>query len=224
MQSALAVRDTILICSDIMVFVVIYFVTMTAVVSHFDLALMALVPVLAGVVPAGAVVLRAAPEPPPKEPGRCAQPDDQPHHRCLHQYQHRQTVRTRPARGWFRQRAPCRSAPLTTVYRQMRLVTGIEVINHTLNAMLLIAGTAGGALWLWSRAQSASARLPRQPAMALQLNGIAHWIMGNVNLFEQIGALVQDGISTLSRPIAINDAADAQPLKGHARRNPASTT
>ena len=50
-------------------------------------------------------------------------------------------------------------------------------------------------------------------AMALRLNGIAHWIMWEMsNLFEQIGT-VQDGISTLSRPIAINDAADAQPLK-----------
>ena len=65
MQSALAVRDTILICSDIMVFVVIYFVTMTAVVGHFDRA-DGTVPVLAGVVPADAAVLRAARAAPPK--------------------------------------------------------------------------------------------------------------------------------------------------------------
>ncbi len=37
MQTALAVRDTILIVADILVFVVIYFVTMSAVVGGFDL-------------------------------------------------------------------------------------------------------------------------------------------------------------------------------------------
>lgn len=40
MQTALAVRDTCFIVGDILVFATIYFVTMTAVVGHFDLWLM----------------------------------------------------------------------------------------------------------------------------------------------------------------------------------------
>ncbi|MGF7473856.1 multidrug ABC transporter ATP-binding protein, partial [Salmonella enterica subsp. enterica serovar Minnesota] len=36
MQTALAVRDTCLIMTDILVFVVIYFVTLSAVVASFD--------------------------------------------------------------------------------------------------------------------------------------------------------------------------------------------
>ena len=40
MQTALAVRDTMMIVGDIMVFITIYFVTMVAVVGGFDLALM----------------------------------------------------------------------------------------------------------------------------------------------------------------------------------------
>lgn len=40
MQTALAVRDTVLIVTDILVFVVIYFVTMIAVLGHFDTMLL----------------------------------------------------------------------------------------------------------------------------------------------------------------------------------------
>jgi ATP-binding cassette subfamily B multidrug efflux pump len=40
MQTALAVRDTVLIITDILVFVVIYFVTMVAVVGSFDAILL----------------------------------------------------------------------------------------------------------------------------------------------------------------------------------------
>ncbi len=36
MQTALAVRDTWMICADIMVFVIIYFFTMVSVVGAFD--------------------------------------------------------------------------------------------------------------------------------------------------------------------------------------------
>ena len=38
---------------------------------------------------------------------------------------------------------------LKTVYRQMRMVTGFEIVNHLLS-MGLIAGTAGVTLWLWT--------------------------------------------------------------------------
>jgi ATP-binding cassette subfamily B multidrug efflux pump len=49
-------------------------------------------------------------------------------------------------------------------------------------------------------------------AMALRLNGISHWIMWEMaSLFENIGT-VQDGITTLARPIAITDATEARTL------------
>ncbi|MFO1379465.1 MAG: ABC transporter ATP-binding protein [Chitinivorax sp.] len=210
MQSALAVRDTILICSDIMVFVVIYFVTMTAVVGHFDLALMA--PFLCWLVLYLLTLLFFVPR-----LSRAAKTQADARSlmtgRITDAYTNISTVKLF-AQGQ-REAGFVKSAMqefMTTVYRQMRLVTGIEVINHTLN-MLLIAGTAGGALWLWSRGAVGIGAVAAATAMALRLNGIAHWIMWEMsNLFEQIGT-VQDGISTLSRPIAINDAADAQPLK-----------
>jgi ATP-binding cassette subfamily B multidrug efflux pump len=39
-----------------------------------------------------------------------------------------------------------------TVHAQMRLVTGIEIVNFTLN-MLLISAPPALALWLWSQGQ-----------------------------------------------------------------------
>jgi ATP-binding cassette subfamily B multidrug efflux pump len=50
-------------------------------------------------------------------------------------------------------------------------------------------------------------------AMALRLNGIAHWIMWELaSLFENIGT-VQDGIRTLSRRQAVVDQLEAPPLR-----------
>ena len=41
---------------------------------------------------------------------------------------------------------------MVTVHRQMRLVTGFEIVNHLLSVALILS-TAGATLWLWSRGQ-----------------------------------------------------------------------
>ena len=41
---------------------------------------------------------------------------------------------------------------LQTVKGQMRLVTGFEIVNHTLS-MGLITATTGATLWLWTRGE-----------------------------------------------------------------------
>ena len=63
MQTALAVRDTVMIVCDILVFVVIYFVTMVLLAGGFDCAAAAAVSRLAGAVRGGAALVRAAPGP-----------------------------------------------------------------------------------------------------------------------------------------------------------------
>ena len=101
---------------------------------------------------------------------------------------------------------------MKTVHGQMRLVSGFEVVNHTLS-MLLILSTAGVALWLWTQGQVGIGAVAAATAMALRLNGISHWMMWEVaSLFEHIGT-VQDGINTLSRPHKVVDAPDAAPLQ-----------
>ena len=84
-----------------------------------------------------------------------------------------------------------------TVHAQMRLVSGIEIINHALS-MLLILSASGTALWLWSQGQIGVGAVAAVTAMALRLNGMSHWIMWEMaSLFENVGT-VQDGINTLS--------------------------
>ncbi len=210
MQTALAVRDTVLTLTDIMVFVLIYFVTMTAVVGHFDISLMA--PFLGWLALYGATLWFFVPR---LGKASKAQADARSlmTGRITDAYTNISTVKlfsqgqreagfTKAAMQEFMQ----------TVYRQMRLVSGFEVVNHTLS-MLLIASTAGVTLWLWVQGAVGVGAVAAATAMALRLNGISHWVMWEMsNLFEQIGT-VQDGISTLARPIAITDASDAKPLQ-----------
>src|SRR4029450_434738 len=61
---------------------------------------------------------------------------------------------------------------MVTAHTQMRLVTGFEVVNHTLS-MLLIASTAGVTLWLWTQHQVGVGAVAAATAMALRLNGIS---------------------------------------------------
>ena len=101
---------------------------------------------------------------------------------------------------------------LLTVHRQMRLVSGFEVVNHILG-ILLILSTAGLALWLWTQGQVGVGAVAAATAMSLRLNGISHWVMWEMaSLFEHVGT-VQDGLNTLSRPQAVQDVPQAQPLQ-----------
>ena len=79
--------------------------------------------------------------------------------------------------------------------------------------MVLISATTGLALWLWTKGQVGVGAVAAATAMALRLNGIAHWIMWEMaGLFENVGT-VQDGIRTLSRRHTVVDAPAAQPLE-----------
>src|SRR5512137_3022387 len=101
---------------------------------------------------------------------------------------------------------------MRTAYAQGRLVSAFEITNHVLS-MVLIASTAGVALWLWVQGEVGLGAVAAASAMALRLNGIAHWIMWEVaSLFEHVGT-VEDGMRTLSRAHTVVDAPDAQPLR-----------
>jgi len=210
MQTALAARDVVMIVCDIMVFVVIYFVTMVAVVGNFDLLL--LLPFVGWLVLyAGAVwyfVPRLGKVSTEQADARSLMTG-----RITDAYTNIATVKlfshARREAGFARS---AMQEFITTVHRQMRLVSGFEIVNHALS-MLLILATTGTTLWLWMKGQVGVGAVAASTAMALRLNGISHWIMWEMSsLFEHIGT-VQDGINTLSRPHAVVDRPDAQPLK-----------
>ncbi len=210
MQTALAVRDTWMILTDIMVFVVIYFVTIVLVVGGFDSWL--LVPFMIWLVAYGLAIHYFVPR---LAAVSKAQADARSlmTGRITDAYTNIATVKlfshTQREEGYVQS---AMADFLRTVYRQMRMVTGFEIINHLLS-MALIAATAGVTLWLWTRGRVGIGAVAAATAMALRLNGISHWVMWEMaSLFEQIGT-VQDGINTLSRRRTVLDRPEAQPLR-----------
>jgi ATP-binding cassette, subfamily B, multidrug efflux pump len=210
MQTALAVRDTWMILTDIMVFIVIYFVTIAVVVGNFNLWL--LVPFLGWL---GVYLLAIAYFVPRLGAVAMAQADARSlmTGRITDAYTNITTVKlfshTQREAGYVQ---GAMAEFLQTVYRQMRMVTGFEIVNHGLS-MGLIASTAGVTLWLWTQDRVGVGAVAATTAMALRLNGISHWVMWEMaSLFEQIGT-VQDGITTLARSPTVLDAADAQALR-----------
>ena len=210
MQTALAVRDAWMILADLMVFVVIYFVTIMAVLGGFDRWLLAPFSgwlLCYGValwyfVPRMGQVAKAQADARSMMTGRITDAYTNIATVKLFSHSHREAGYARSAMQEF----------LVTVHSQMRLVTVFEIVNHALS-MLLIASTTGAALWLWTQGQVGVGALAAATAMALRLNGISHWVMWEMaSLFEHIGT-VQDGINTLSRPHAVVDRADAKPLQ-----------
>jgi len=210
MQTALAVRECVLIVTDILVFITIYFLTMLGVVGGFDARL--LLPFLAWLlcyvlalwffVPRLGKAAAAQADARSLMTGRITDAYTNISTVKLFSHSQREALFARGAMQEF----------LGTAYRQMRLISGFEVINHALS-MGLIASTAGATLWLWSRGEVGVGAVAAATAMALRLNGISHWIMWEMaSLFENIGT-VQDGITTLSRSVAIQDAPGAAALQ-----------
>ena len=210
MQTALAVRDTVMILTDILVFVLIYFVTMVAVVGGFDAWLLlpflvwlaAYAVALRWFVPRLGKVSQAQADARSLMTGRITDAYTNIATVKLFSHAQREAGYARSAMQEFMQ----------TAYAQMRLVSGIEVVNHLLSVGLIIS-TTGVTLWLWSRGQVGVGAVAAATAMALRLNGISHWVMWEMaSLFEHIGT-VQDGMNTLSRPQTVSDRPGAPALK-----------
>jgi ATP-binding cassette subfamily B multidrug efflux pump len=209
MQTALAVRDIWMVLCELLVFVVIYFVTLLAVLGAFDVWL--LLPFIGWVVLYVAALTYFVPR-----LGRVGQAQADARSlmtgRITDAYANIATVKLFSHAG--REAAFARGAMrefMTTVHAQMRLVTGFEIVNHLLSMGLILA-TAGAALALWAEGRVGVGAVAAATAMALRLNGISHWVMWEMaQLFEYIGT-VQDGIGTLARLHTVTDRPDARPL------------
>jgi len=209
MQTALAVRDVVITLVDILVFVAVYFLTMVTVVGSFDLRLMwpfalwvlAYALVLRFFVPRiGAVAKRQA-DARSLMTGRITDAYTNISTVKLFSHAEREAAYAKESMQEFMQ----------TAYPQMRLAGSFETTNHALS-VLLVMGTGLAGLMVWSEGGVGSGAVAASVAMAIRLMGISHWVMYEMaNLFENIGT-VRDGISMLSKPLAIVDAPRAQPL------------
>jgi ATP-binding cassette subfamily B multidrug efflux pump len=101
---------------------------------------------------------------------------------------------------------------LDSVYQQMRLVTMLNTTLIILNG-LMICGTIGFGLWLWTRGIVSTGAIAVAGALTLRLQAMSQWFIWELaRLFEAIGT-TQDGLNTLSEPLSVVDADNATKLE-----------
>jgi ATP-binding cassette subfamily B multidrug efflux pump len=210
MQTGLAVREVIFTTVEVLIGMVVYFVTFIALAGGFDTRLM--LPFVAwlalyGVscsyfVPRLARIGKAYADAKALVTGRIS--DAYANITTVKLFSH-----TQRESGFLRQ-ALAESAEIG--YEQNRLITAFEIINHTL-VVLLTLGAVGQSLWLWGQGAVGPGAIAAVTAMSLRISGLSHWVMWSLaGLFENVGT-VQDGIATLTRRRQVVDAADAKPLQ-----------
>lgn len=95
--------------------------------------------------------------------------------------------------------------------RMTRVTTAMDASITTLNGFL-IAGTTGLALWLWNEGHVTVGAIALSTGLVIRINNMSGWIMWVVNgIFENVGT-VQDGITTIAQPRAVQDREGAMPL------------
>ena len=209
MQTALAVRDTIMLFAEFMVFLVIFFVTSAVILGGLGFWL--LLPLLVWLVlyvcaarffiPRLGSVAQEQADARSLMMGRITDSYSNISTVKLFSHSDRESNYAKNAMREF----------MSTVFKQMRLATSFDVANHTLS-MLLVTSSGAVALWLWNTGQAGVGAVAAATAMALRLNGMAQSIMWQLSqLFEHIGT-VQDGMTTLSKPHTVVDAPNAPAL------------
>lgn len=209
MQTALAVRDTVMTVTDMFMYVAVYFITSGIILFNLDslllipfiawfvlvwLAMWYFIPKLkqTAIVQADARALMT---------GRITDAYANIMTVKLFSHSRRELSYAKNAMGQF----------LSTVHAQMRWVSYLEFSTHLIS-VVLVSSTAAIGLYLWQQEAIGVGAIAAATAMALRLNGLTRWIMWQTaSLFESIGT-VQDGMRTLSAPQTIVDKPNAPAL------------
>ncbi len=210
MQTALAVREFWMILGDMLVYVLIYFITISLVLGSISPVL--IVPLLLWL----ALFIGIASYFIPRL-GRVSQEQADARAvmtgRVTDAYTNIQTVKLFAHAGRESQYAKeSMKEFMVTVYKQMRLAVKYQICIRLLSAFLFIS-VIGTSVWLWTEGQAALGVIAATTAMVLKLDSLAEFIMWHVTmLFENVGT-IQDGMKTLGKPIEIQDKPDATELK-----------
>lgn len=209
MQTALAVRETVMKVLDVAVYICIYFGSMIVLMSLLDLRfaipmvlwIVIYITLLGYFLPKlGNLAARQA-DARSEMTGRIVDTYTNIATVKLFSYTNRESSYAREGMEKF----------LQTVHPQMRLVTMLNTCVWTLNA-LLIFSLGSLSIYLWSNAFITTGAIAAGIGMALRLNGMSQWIMWEISsLFENIGT-VKDGINTLSQAQSVVDIENAPAL------------
>jgi len=96
--------------------------------------------------------------------------------------------------------------------RMTRVTTAMDVGIMVLNGFLIVV-TSALALWLWNEGWVTVGAIALSTGLVVRINNMSGWIMWVVNgIFEDVGT-VQDGITTIAQPRAVQDREGAMPLE-----------
>jgi ATP-binding cassette, subfamily B, multidrug efflux pump len=96
-------------------------------------------------------------------------------------------------------------------HASLRLNTLFALSLSSLNALLVVS-TGGLAILLWTRGAVTVGTVAMALPLAWQIVNVAGWVAWQVTaIFENVG-VVQEGMSTIARPITLTDRPDAAPL------------
>lgn len=210
MQTALALRDVVMTVADMVVYVLVYFITSGVILVALDGWL--LLPFI-GWIAGFALVMRLLIPKLGRTAAAQADARSLMTGRITDAYSNITTVKL--FSHGAREAAYAKQSMeefMVTVHAQMRLATLLHTCSFIVNTSLTLSTAALG-IWLWHQGQVGVGAVATATAMALRVNGLSQYIMWeSTRLFENIGT-VSDGMGTLSKPHTILDKPQALPLK-----------
>lgn len=210
MQTALAVRETVMKLLNVMLFVTVYLITTLILVANADLRLciplliwlVAYISILYHFIPQLRKVSILQADARSVTTGRIVDSYTNIITLKLFSHNQRESAYVKEAMSEF----------MATVHPQMRLVTWLNISVWSIN-MLLVFFTGALSIYLWTDNAISPGAIAIVLSIAIRLTGMSHWIMWEVSsLFENIGT-VQDGINTLSIPQRVVDTPDMKNMK-----------
>ena len=209
MQTALAVRESVIKVLDVLNYVTVYFLGAAVIAASFDVRL--LIP-LVGWLVGYLLLLRTFIPRLQKVSSDQADARSTMTGRIVDSYTNIATVKLFSHSA--REEAYAHdsmSGFLGTVHQQMRLVTAFWALLYTLNAALLV-GIGSLSIHLWVSGAVEVGAVAVAITLVIRLSGMAQWIMWEVSaLFENIGTM-EDGMGSISVDRTVKDVPGAPRL------------
>ncbi len=98
-----------------------------------------------------------------------------------------------------------------TFFKEMRIITKMDLALTMLNGFLIISVT-GGAILLWYQGAATVGTVAAATALVLRLNNMTYWIMWAFSSLVQALGVVQEGMQTITHPIGLVDKPGARLL------------
>ncbi|WP_075188240.1 ABC transporter ATP-binding protein [Teredinibacter haidensis] len=210
MQTALAVRETVMKLLDVVVYVAVYFGSVIVLVAALDLRLASpfvvwlflYMAIMRYFLPKLESISSNQANARSEMTGRIVDTYTNISTVKLFSHSRREADYAREGMGQF----------LTTVYPQMRLATSLGMSLWVLNVFAIFS-VASLSIWLWTKGETSAGTIAAAIALVLRMHGMSQWIMWEIySLFESIGT-ARDGMNTVAQPQEVMDEEQAQPLQ-----------